>query len=310
MMEHFHFLRPGWLLLLPLIAGLVWGIARRSDAYRKWREFLAPHLLEVLLVDRRGSKRIRPITLLAVVLTLGIVALAGPTWRQQPSPFTQDTASLVIVLKVTPSMLTEDVQPSRLERTTHKIKDLLEKRAGSSAALIAYAGSAHLVMPLTRDANIIDTFATELHPDIMPQQGDDSVAALALAAKQLLESKEKGSILWIGDALTADEAADIAAQDKRSLASLIMLGAVGLDPDSTERKALQQSASALGARLEFIAPDERDIDAIAAYVEADFNSVLETEAGTDWQDEGYWLLFPIIALALFWFRPGWLVKYQ
>lgn len=309
-MEHFHFLRPSWLLLLPLMAGLVWGIARRSDAYRKWSEFLTPHLLEVLLVDRRGSKRIRPITLLAVVLTLGIVALAGPTWRQQPSPFTQDTASLVIVLKVTPSMLTEDVQPSRLERATHKIKDLLVQRGGSSAALIAYAGSAHLVMPLTRDANIINIFATELHPDIMPQQGDDPVAALALAEKQLLEAKEKGSILWIGDALTADEAGVIAAQGKRSLASLIMLGAVGLDPDSTEREELQQAASTLGARLEFIAPDARDIDAVAAYVEADFTSVLENEAGTQWQDEGYWLLFPIIGLALFWFRAGWLVKYQ
>ena len=309
-MEHFHFLRPGWLLLLPLIAGLVWAIARRNDAYHKWREFLAPHLLEVLLVDRRGSKRIRPITLLTVVLTLGIVALAGPTWWQQPSPFTQDTASLVIVLKVTPSMLAEDVQPSRLERAAHKIKDLLVKRAGSSAALIAYAGSAHLVMPLTRDANIINSFATELHPDIMPQRGDDPVAALILAAKQLLGAKEKGTILWIGDALMADAATHIAAQGKRSLASLIMLGTVGLEPDSTEREELQQAASALGARLEFIAPDERDIDAIAAYVEADFTSVLETEAGIQWQDEGYWLLFPIIALALFWFRAGWLVKYQ
>jgi len=309
-MEHFHFLRPGWLLLLPLVAGLVWGIARRSDAYRKWREFLAPHLLEVLLVDRRGSKHIRPITLLAVVLTLGIVALAGPTWRQQPSPFTQDTASLVIVLKVTPSMLTEDVQPSRLQRAAHKIKDLLVQRGGARAALIAYAGSAHLVMPFTRDANIINSFATELHPDMMPQHGDDLVAALAMAAKQLLEAKEKGSILWIGDALTADETAVIAAQGKRSLASLIMLGAVGLDPESAERAELQQAASALGARLEFIAPDERDIDAITAYVEADFTSVLETEAGTHWQDEGYWLLFPIIGLALFWFRAGWLVKYQ
>lgn len=310
MIEHFHFLRPGWLLLLPLVAGLLWGIARRGDTYRKWREFLAPHLLEVLLVDRRENNPIRPVTLLAVVLTLGIVALAGPAWRQQPSPFTQDTASLIIVLKVTPSMLTEDVQPSRLERAVHKINDLLAKRAGSRAALIVYAGSAHLVMPLTRDANLIKSFAAELRPDIMPQSGDDPVAALTLAAKQLLDAKAKGSILWIGDALMLDAVKVIAAQGKRNLTALIMLGAVGLDPESKERIDLQQVASALSARLEFIAPDERDIDAIAAYVEADFTAVLEAEAGTHWQDEGYWLLFPIIALVLFWFRRGWLVKYQ
>ena len=282
----------------------------RSDAQRQWRKFIAPHLLEVLLVDQQINKRVRPISLLALVLVLGTIALAGPTWRQQASPFAQDAASLVIVLKVTPSMLTEDVQPSRLQRAAHKIRDLLAQRPGGRTALIAYAGSAHLVMPLTRDANIINTFVPELHPDIMPQTGDDPGAALALAAKQLHEAGEKGSVLWIGDGLTAEEASRIVSQDKGRVESLVMLGTLGLDPDSTERKELQQAASTLRARLDFISPDERDINAVAAHVKADFSSVLETDEGTHWQDEGYWLLFIIVALTLFWFRAGWIVRYR
>lgn len=310
MMQAFHFLRPHWLLLLPVAAGIIWAIARRSDAQRKWRAFLAPHLLEVLLVDQHGERRIRPITLLAVVLLLGIVALAGPTWRQQPSPFAQDEASLVIALKVTPSMLTEDVQPSRLQRAVHKIRDLLAKRPGARAALIAYAGSAHLVMPLTHDANVINSFASELHPDIMPQAGDNPSAALALAAKQLREAGEMGSVLWIGDGLPAGEASGVASRGKNGIASLVMLGTLSPDPKSAERRELKQAASTLRARLEFLSPDERDIDAIAADVEADFTSVLDTEEGIRWQDEGYWLLFPVSILALFWFRAGWVVRYQ
>lgn len=309
-MEHFHFLRPGWLLLLPVAVGLVWTISRRSDAYRKWRALLAPHLLEALLVDRQRGQRIRPLTLLTVLLLLGIVAIAGPAWRQQPSPFTQDAAALVIVLKVTPSMLTGDVQPSRLERATQKIRDVLARRSGARAALIAYAGSAHLVMPLTRDTNIINTFAAELHPDILPQDGDDPAAALALATKQLLEANEKGSVLWVGDGLAAEEAARIAAQPGSGAASLVMLGTVGLDPDSAERRELRQAATNLGARLEFIAPDARDVDAIVARVDTDFSAVVDAEQGTRWEDAGYWLVFPMVLLALSWFRAGWVVRYQ
>lgn len=310
MMEHFHFLRPYWLLLLPVAAGLVWAIARRSDASRKWRALLAPHLLEALLVDRQRGQRVRPLVLLAVLLLLGIFAMAGPAWRQQPSPFTQDAAALVIVLKVTPSMLTEDVQPSRLQRATQKIHDVLTRRPGARAALIAYAGSAHLVMPLTRDAGIIDMFAAELGPDMMPQDGDDADAALALAAKQLLEANETGSVLWMGDGLTTAEAERIASHGKRGLRSLVMLGTVGLDPDSAERRELRQAASTLRARLEFIAPDERDVDAIVARVQTDFSSAVVAEQGTRWQDAGYWLLYPMVLLALFWFRTGWIVRYQ
>jgi hypothetical protein len=61
------------------------------------------------------------------------------------------------------------VQPSRLERAAQKIRDLLAERRGTRSALIAYAGSAHLVMPLTRDADLIARFAAELSPDVMPR---------------------------------------------------------------------------------------------------------------------------------------------
>ncbi|MDX1813135.1 MAG: hypothetical protein R3240_14360, partial [Gammaproteobacteria bacterium] len=64
------------------------------------------------------------------------------------------------------------------------------------------------------------------------------------------------------------------------------------------------------AHLEFISPDTRDTDAITSYIQADFSSVLDTKEGSHWQDEGYWLLFPIVGLALLWFRRGWVVRYQ
>jgi len=310
MIESLHFLRPQALFLLVPAVGLVWAIARRRDAWRKWQDLLAPHLLQALLVYTQRRRESRPLLLLAFALLLGIVALAGPAWRQQPVPFAQDTAALVIVLKVTPSMLAQDVQPSRLERARQKIQELLEQRPGARAALVAYAGSAHLVMPLTRDISLIDTFAAALHPDIMPREGDDPAAALALAARQLDEAHEKGSVLWVGDGLAGAEAERIVLQDTQAVISLVMLGTVWPDGDGPERRELEHAASVLGARLVFVAPDARDVDSMAAGVAANFAAAMESDGGTRWQDEGYWLMFPLVLLALLWFRTGWVVRYR
>src|SRR5262249_62274616 len=102
---------------------------------------------------------------------LGVVALAGPTWEREPAPFAEDRAVLAIVLKVTPSMQSQDVQPTRLARATEKIRDLLAQRPGAKTALFAYAGSAHRVMPLTSDSGIIEAFAAELAPGVVAGDG-------------------------------------------------------------------------------------------------------------------------------------------
>ena len=125
--------------------------------------------------------------LLALGWLVAVLAIAGPTWRRERSPFAEDTAALAIVVKVSPSMKTEDVQPSRLARATQKVHDLVQQRAGAKTSLIAYSGSAHVVMPATSDDGIIDTFAQALDPKIMPKEGDVAAEALRLADQTLAE---------------------------------------------------------------------------------------------------------------------------
>ena len=61
-----------------------------------------------------------------------------------------------------------DVAPTRLERAKQKISDLLAARAGARSGLIAYAGTAHLVMPLTDDRSVIVPFLAALATSLMP----------------------------------------------------------------------------------------------------------------------------------------------
>src|ERR1700761_5272509 len=121
MIGDFHFLRPSWLIALAPAALLVWGIACTQDADLVWRGIVADQLLPHLFAKRRRRRRIGPLVLLAVIWAAVIVAMAGPAWKRVPSPFADDTAPLIIVVKVAPSMRVEDVQPNRLARSVQKI---------------------------------------------------------------------------------------------------------------------------------------------------------------------------------------------
>ena len=107
----------------------------------------------------------------------------------------------MVLMKIGPTMEAEDLRPSRLERARHKLHDLLELRSGGSAGLVAYSGSAHLVMPLTRDGQIVEQMAQALDPSIMPAEGDVLADALALAEAQFEESGTVGSVLVIADGI-------------------------------------------------------------------------------------------------------------
>ena len=152
----------------------------------------------------------RPAVVLGFAWFFGIIAVAGPTWKKEPTPLTEDQSALFIVMKVTPDMLAQDIQPSRLQRSAQKIGDLLALRPGSRTGLIAYAGSAHLVMPLTSDPEVIRFFAAELAPEVMPTPGDDPVQAIALANQRLQVSGLPGSIVLVADHVDPGMAAELA----------------------------------------------------------------------------------------------------
>ena len=131
------------------------------------QSFFDPHLLEHLLVGERKKPLFRPIHSLLILWLLSVIAIAGPSWEREPSPFLSDEAGLMIVLKNSRTMEAKDVQPSRLAPAKQKIRAIMESRQGGAAGLIVYSGSAHLVMPLTRDTRIINTMLEDMGPELM-----------------------------------------------------------------------------------------------------------------------------------------------
>lgn len=310
-----HFLRPLWLLaLLPalLLILLLWR--GRGDV--AWRRVIAPHLLPHLLAgDGDQTGRLGPLHLLGAFWLIAVIAVAGPAWQREPAPFTDQRAPLVIILYLGPSMLAEDIQPTRLERAAHKIRDLLALRPGARTALIAYAGSAHLVMPFTTDARLIEQFAGELSPALMPRPGDAPAEALELAAQLLQQAQVGGgNILWITDSLQPDA---ITTRPPGIGTEILAVAAppgapapaAGPPAPPLDRATLGAAAKVLDGGLVEVRVDDSDVNTLARRLDRRLPSGTPGE-GERWRDAGYILLLPLALIVLLWFRRSWAVRWQ
>jgi len=315
--SRFHWLRP-WTLLALIPAGLlIWGIRSRSDSLRNWKRIISPHLLNHLVVGQQRKRGIRPLTLLGIIWGVGTLAVAGPTWRQEPSPFTQDQSALVICLECTPTMLEKDIQPSRLARAVEKIHDLLAARRGARAALIAYAGSSHVVMPLTADAGAIDYFAGALAPEILPEEGNQPGHALNLARQLLNRSGQPGSILLIAESFPQSPDHPLKALAGGYPVNIYGIGKERSAATSTESPLavplnvaeLKRVATMLGGRLTLVTPDETDLHQLVARMKTSWIPLGNTESQIRWAEAGYWFTPFLWLLSLLWFCPGWRIDH-
>ena len=297
--ELFHFLRPWLLVLLPLIGLIWWSARRRAGRASPPDAHIAPHLAQALMVGKPRGGRLLPIDGVALVLALACLGAAGPTWSRVPDPFVAQTAPLVIALKVTPSMENRDVAPSRLERSRQKIRDLLALRTGARSALIAYAGTAHSVVPMTEDPNVLLPYLEGLEIDVMPDEGNATGAALDLAAAIMAKETAPGGILFVTDDIAGPDVAALNAFQEASLAVLAPL------PEGTGSAGID----ALGIPVRQVTVDDTDINQLNRLLNTAYRRALAEDGDQPWDDRGWLLAFPAALLALIWFRRGWTMRW-
>ena len=301
MWAEFHFLRPWWLLALLPVAGMGLALFRRRGGNDRWRGLVAPHLLPHLLMGGEQRMRLPPGLVLSFAMVLAVLALSGPSFRRQPSPLAEEELAVAIVVDCGETMELEDVAPSRAERAGQKVLDLLAQRPGMRAALYAFAGSAHRVMPFTKDASILGSFATELRPGLMPVKGDVAARALRMASDELVELKRPGAIVLLTDGVAADQVA--AAKPG---APVHVLG-IGLTLDESSLRAASRS---WGGSYRSVSADDRDVQDLLGAVSGRYAAVRVEDGGEQWEDAGYWLLWLLLVPAALWFRRGFVVRHD
>lgn len=310
-MENFHFLRPAWgLLLLPPLAALAmqW---RRGRGDQAWDEIIAPHLLAALRLRQFRYRLFSPVNVAAALMVLMTVIAMGPSWRQQPSPLAKDEAALVVLLDTSGSMEAQDIQPSRLVRARQKIADLLVLRGGSRTALVVYAGSAHTVLDLTDDADILRQYLAAIDADIMPRTGKFAEYALPMVDRIVGDSTAPTTVLLMTDGASAATARAFAEWFDGRPHQLLVLGVGTEDPGGSaaplETRSLKALADDAGGRYLELTVDDRDMRSVARLVDAHY--VITEDSAVPWLDAGYWLVFPCLALFILWFRRGWTLQW-
>ena len=329
-MESLHFIRPLWFVALAPILVLAWFWFRRTRSGSAWQNAISSELLPVLLdvQDTRSGQWLRGIMLTAI--TLAVIGLAGPTWEKLPQNVEQKNDALVVLLDLSLSMWAEDVKPSRIVRARQKITDILRQREEGLTALVAYAGDAHAVVPLTDDVATIENLLGALDPGMMPVLGSNPSHGLEIA-KGLFSNANmtEGRILMITDGI--DRISAVSKHRNRAFPiSIIGIGTyeggpIPLDSDAEPpRYLMTQEGNQVIALL-----DERRLTEVAnlsygkysklSLSDTDFRVALSTPLPTEdasieverefdsWFDQGHWLAAALLPLCLLGFRRGALI---
>ena len=303
-LDFFHFLRPWWLVLIPVALILWWRIRSRATVGPQPPAGIAPHLAAALTVGGDGAGRILAIDGVIAAVALISLATAGPTWSRVPNPLVAQTAPLAVALEVSETMLSTDVAPSRLERAKQKILDLISARTGARTALIAYAGSAHRVAPLTEDPEVLKPFLEGLSPEVMPAKGQNATAALELARAALAAEEVPGAILFVLDEL---DRADLPAFEHHAAESgprVVFLSVGGSEA------GLDDLSRIPGAAVVHVTPDAADIAEVDRRVASAYRDALAHDERQKWADRGWMLVWPAALLMLLWFRRGWTMRWS
>jgi len=208
--EHFHFIRPWWFLALIPALILALLVHRLKQKKGQWHSYLPPHLAHVLVVQGDQQSRNNLPIILSFIWLVTIFALAGPAWKKIERPLFKIKQANVVIIDMSLSMYATDISPDRLTRAKYKLTDLLKQLGEGETALIAFAGDAFVVSPMTSDiANLLNLLPS-LNPSIMPDYGSRPDLAIESALALFKQAQySAGQIYLIADDLSPAQAREI-----------------------------------------------------------------------------------------------------
>ena len=325
----FHFLRPEvlWLLIPGLLAFVLALIGLKENV--RWKSVIASKLRPFMI--KRGSERFkrRMHIVLFLSISIAVVGAAGPSFRQNEVPEQILETPLVITLDLSQSMRATDIQPNRLERAKFKLLDLFEAKPGARTALIGFAGTAHVIVPLTRDYKIITSHLQSLSPGTMPFPGSDLSRGLLLADSLCNGTTAPGTVLVLTDDVSEESFTKlqrISTQSKNQFVFMPISTPGGADiptgrknrffkdkdgkniRSDLDTQALQKIASLENVTVSRLTLDNSDVEVLAKNISENLEfKENEDEQEDNWKDDGLWLSLPLAFFVLLWFRKGWVI---
>ena len=201
------------LILIPLLAAVLAFVSMRRK--RLLARFGNVELLKTLMPDFSRSRQRLKAALYLVALTLLILAAARPQLGSKLREVKAEGVEMMLVVDVSNSMLAEDFEPNRLERTKYAIQKLFESLKQERVGLVAFAGEPKVQLPITSDYRMAQAFTRRLSTSLVAEQGTAIGRALELAMLSYSSQSERSRVMVLitdgenheQDALASAEAA-------------------------------------------------------------------------------------------------------
>src|SRR5438876_7279054 len=199
---------PAWfwgLLALPVLMALFVHAEQKSA--QRLRDFASPRLLPQLTGTVNRFRRTFRFALQLLGFALAVISLAQPRWGYTFEDVKRKGLDLFIAVDTSRSMLSNDVQPNRLERVKLAARDLINELQGDRVGLIAFAGRAFLQAPLTIDYEAVMESINDLDTKTIPEGGTNISEAISLATQSFGKSAMGNRALVIftdGEELSGD----------------------------------------------------------------------------------------------------------
>ena len=210
----FRFAHPLFLyglLLIPLFTAGYWLLCRQQK--KRIARLGNPELMAALMPDVSKKRRHVKFALMMLILGLLIVMLARPQNGTKKAEYKNQGIEAVVAIDVSNSMLCEDVKPSRLEKAQMIAGKVTENLDNDRIGLVAFAGNAITILPLTNDNVSAKLFLDDLNTSSVTVQGTDVADAIRRACSNFSDNESVGkALILFTDAEDHEEQALAAAR--------------------------------------------------------------------------------------------------
>ena len=220
------------LFLLPIL--LLLFLYNQYWKRKKQREFGDLDMVKKLSPEKSVFKPILKLIVMLLALSALILGLVNPKIGTKMETVKREGIDIVFAMDVSKSMLAEDVAPSRLEKSKQIVSQIINQLGSDRIGIVAYAGSAFPVLPITTDYGVAKMFLQSMNTGIVSSQGTSLDEAIKLSSTYFDDkSKTSKLMILISDGEDHSEGAEEAAEEANKLGMKIITIGVGTDKGST-----------------------------------------------------------------------------
>ena len=214
------------LLIVPILVLLF--LFNQYWKRKKQREFGDLEMIQKLSPEKSVFKSVLKFTVLILAFGFLVIGLVNPKIGTKSETVKREGIDIVFAVDVSKSMLCEDVAPSRLEKSKQIVSQIINQLVGDRIGIVAYAGSAFPVLPITTDYGVAKMFLQSMNPSMVSSQGTSLDEAIKLSSTYFDDDKKTSKLLiLISDGEDHSEGASNAAEEANKLGLKIITIGVG-----------------------------------------------------------------------------------